>query len=296
MRRFLHFWWQCAVIAARGNIAFANNWQWLFGVPLVSAIAAFAATRGGITAMTTGSPILDGLVTGLGAFIATWGIGFIVRFAHAPVQLYHVEKERADRLQEIKAGIANTSSPPSFEIGFEAALIDAEAVNDFRANPRNSLYTTQTICRIWVKNLEPVPITGCRVVMESLLPASSPPVRNGALLIPDHDNGDPVSFDIAVTETKFFRFLELDKPEPLRDRLAVIVVSDQYPRGAGFLSIVKARNAINFASTYFATIAVHGERANSRRITLRIEPTRETEVSVSEEQSRDSVTVPAQSL
>jgi hypothetical protein len=38
MWNFCSFWWNCAKIAFRGNAAFANDWQWLFGYPLTAVL------------------------------------------------------------------------------------------------------------------------------------------------------------------------------------------------------------------------------------------------------------------
>jgi hypothetical protein len=34
MRRYFEFWWKCICIAAKDKSAFANDWQWLFGIPI----------------------------------------------------------------------------------------------------------------------------------------------------------------------------------------------------------------------------------------------------------------------
>jgi hypothetical protein len=99
MRRFFSFWWQCARIAFWGNTAFANDWQWLFGVPAASGLAAFVASRRGATDLTTTYPILDGILAALAAFIITWVVAFLVRLLNAPVQL---DKQNAARLRELE--------------------------------------------------------------------------------------------------------------------------------------------------------------------------------------------------
>jgi hypothetical protein len=45
MRRFLCFWLDCARIAIRGSVVFANNWQWLFGIPIVAGILGFISAK-----------------------------------------------------------------------------------------------------------------------------------------------------------------------------------------------------------------------------------------------------------
>jgi hypothetical protein len=100
MRRFLSFWWLCAKEAFRGSAAFANDWQWLFGIPICSGLAFWFSARFGITNFGTGNSITDGVLVAGGAFIVTWLIAFIARLSNAPANLYHREKTRADDLQK----------------------------------------------------------------------------------------------------------------------------------------------------------------------------------------------------
>jgi hypothetical protein len=208
MRRFLRFWWRCAVLAGRGNVAFANSWQWLFGFPLFSGIAGFFASREGVASMSTGSPVLDGVLISFGSFLATWAVAFVVRLANAPVTLFHAEKERADGLAEIKAQLADNTRVPSFDLGFEVIPADQEAIHRFHENPSYSSFDfPQLICRIWVENLESRPISNCRVAIESFDPASN--VKNGSLLISDNrgaEKSETAYFDLSSTEKKYFKF------------------------------------------------------------------------------------------
>jgi hypothetical protein len=93
--------------AAGGNSTFANDWQWVFGNPAVSAfgtaviaaLGAFApslAARFGASEMTTEMPALDAFIGAFAAFIVTWLVAFSVRLAAAPVNLFYGEKKRAD--------------------------------------------------------------------------------------------------------------------------------------------------------------------------------------------------------
>lgn len=102
LRKFFAFWWKCARTALSGNTAFANDWQWVFGIPLVSGISVWANARYGAEVMSTGSPITDGFLGAFGAFVVTWIIAFTVRFANAPVALYHGEKDRSDKLEGLR--------------------------------------------------------------------------------------------------------------------------------------------------------------------------------------------------
>lgn len=99
MRKFLSFWSKCIGIAACGSAAFANDWQWIFGIPVVLGLLSFHAAKQGATPLSTGYPIWDGVLTALGAFVVTWLIVFIVRTFKAAPELYYREKARADALE-----------------------------------------------------------------------------------------------------------------------------------------------------------------------------------------------------
>jgi hypothetical protein len=89
MQGFFKFWWGCARYAARGCTPFANDWQWTFGNPAITAIAptiiAGLAARGLNT--TTDYPILGPFLIALGAFAVCWILLFLVRLVAAPVEL-----------------------------------------------------------------------------------------------------------------------------------------------------------------------------------------------------------------
>jgi hypothetical protein len=103
MRRFFQFWWYCCRIAFKGNSSFANSWQWMFGTPVVLAVGAYFAARGGVTQLTTGYPALDAFVVALAGFVITWLVAFFVRMLRAPVDLLDTQIERA-RNVEAKLG------------------------------------------------------------------------------------------------------------------------------------------------------------------------------------------------
>jgi hypothetical protein len=94
MRRFFSFWWVCIKDAARGSADFANDWQWLFGFPVVLGVISGASAD----KMNAAHPIAFGFLTALGAFVVTWLVSFFVRLLNAPVRLYNAEKDRADAL------------------------------------------------------------------------------------------------------------------------------------------------------------------------------------------------------
>jgi hypothetical protein len=101
MRRFISFWWQCACKAFWGNTAFANDWQWVFGVPFISGLSIWAVAKFGAAAASTGSPIADGLLGAFGAFVVTWTTAFFARLFNAPVQLDRQKTERLDELEKV---------------------------------------------------------------------------------------------------------------------------------------------------------------------------------------------------
>ncbi len=108
MRNFLSFYWQCAKIAARGNAAHANDWQWVIANPLWQGIGgAVGAALGGVVASYWRDAPLISAETPIGVFLGglfgfalTWLLFFAIKFVNAPVVLYHREKSRADTLQQ----------------------------------------------------------------------------------------------------------------------------------------------------------------------------------------------------
>jgi hypothetical protein len=102
MRQFFSFWWMCAKKAFWGNTAFANDWQWVFGVPAVTGLVGFLASNKGASELSTGYPIFDGILSALAAFIVTWCVAFVVRLLNAPVLLYQGLKDIIEPHQEDK--------------------------------------------------------------------------------------------------------------------------------------------------------------------------------------------------
>jgi hypothetical protein len=72
----------------------------MFGIPAVSGVFAYIASRKGVavTELTTGNLIVDVFASALAAFIVTWVVAFCARLIHSPSVLYYEEKGRADRL------------------------------------------------------------------------------------------------------------------------------------------------------------------------------------------------------
>jgi hypothetical protein len=102
MRRFFAFWWLCAREAAQGNSAFANDWQWLLGYPLIAAgiwvLGYFYAEFSGRVEVTLATGALGALAAAGLAFFVTWSVAFAVRLLNVPVALFHEQKDRADKL------------------------------------------------------------------------------------------------------------------------------------------------------------------------------------------------------
>lgn len=275
MRKFFKFWWLCAKRAFPGNAAFANDWQWVFGSPIVSSLAGiFLATIGGlsptlamrlgITSATTGSQSLDAFIGALAAFIITWLVAFTIRFANAPVVLFY---EQRDQVKVISRSITDGKeiARPSFEVGFE--LSGKAESGDNSCSTARYLFETQELCRIWVQNSESRPILGCRLTVESIVPKTD--VKNGALLLPDNrgsEEQESAVFSLAATERRYFKFIRLTRPL-LDDGLKLSIKSDQ--DGTGFAGVFSACY-IEFGQSYRVRLAVHGDDAVSGRLELRV--------------------------
>jgi hypothetical protein len=139
MHRFSHFWWLCTRNAFWGNAAFANDWQWVFGNPVVSglgglvlaglgALAPSVAKWLGATNMTTGTPALDSFIGALAAFVVTWLVAFMVRLLNAPVAMFHEQKERTDALQK---KLDKEVGPQSVDVSVEKWITPRDAISAF---------------------------------------------------------------------------------------------------------------------------------------------------------------------
>jgi hypothetical protein len=100
MHAFVAFYWQCAKIAASGNAAKANDWQWVIANPLWQGIGGtVGATLGGLIAsFWRGAPGISMdtpigvFLGGLFGFVVTWLLFFAIKFLNAPVVLFNTEK------------------------------------------------------------------------------------------------------------------------------------------------------------------------------------------------------------
>src|ERR1700687_3959345 len=101
MGKTVNFWWACVKRAARGSSAFANDWQWLLGFPVLAAIISFVKRWFGEGAVSLNTDTALGALESAGAaFIITWLAAFIARVFSSASNFYYEEKERADGLQQ----------------------------------------------------------------------------------------------------------------------------------------------------------------------------------------------------
>jgi len=224
--------------------------------------------------VTLSTGALGALGAALAAYIITWCASFTMHLLNAPVVLYHEQKDRADKLEGLRQA-ANDAGSPSFDIGFEYSPFDEEAHH-------HELHAHHSILRIWVENLENRSIEDCRVIIENFGPTST--IRKGAMLLPDDRSDDEqnAQFHLAATERKFFRFIEVESysfgfGHEHKDKFQLTIRCDQ--EGTGTFSFL-GRPSLGIGEQYFATIAVHGKNANSRRIALTIDALSATNIHV----------------
>jgi hypothetical protein len=153
MHGFLRFWWRCACLAAKGNTAFANDWTWLFGIPILAGLLAYFHGAQDTYQMTfTGNDIADGVIAAFVAFLMTWCIAFAVRFFNAPAVLYRTEKERADILVKKLVPKINVDDPHCY------------------THPKDARGLALRIYRIRIHNTSPVEmIRNCQVVLDTMV-------------------------------------------------------------------------------------------------------------------------------
>lgn len=94
------FWLECSRRAFKGTSEFANDWQWVFGVPIVSLIGTYFASEKGVTSWTTGYPIVDAFLSALTVFLITAAIAFSVRIYKVAPTLYEEQVQLVDSLQD----------------------------------------------------------------------------------------------------------------------------------------------------------------------------------------------------
>jgi hypothetical protein len=106
MRSFFKFWRGCAPAAAKGSAAFANDWQWLFGIPVLAAVLwLFRKWLGeGTVNFLSSNTVLRALAAALIVFVITWIVGFSIRLLNVPVELDRQKTETILELEKVDRG------------------------------------------------------------------------------------------------------------------------------------------------------------------------------------------------
>jgi hypothetical protein len=95
--RFLSFHLQAIKEAARGCVTAANDWQWLFGFPLLGAIGYLVNRWVGQGALTVSQDtVLGALEAAFVAFLITLAVVFVIKWANAPAKLYYELKDKSE--------------------------------------------------------------------------------------------------------------------------------------------------------------------------------------------------------
>lgn len=106
-----YYLWNCAKISATSASSFANDWQWVYGNPIVSVAAgaiAGATSADGNVMLIPQHPILNGFAVAAVVFLVTWLIGVLIRMPVVSARLYYAEKRRADVAEQ---SLADALSP-----------------------------------------------------------------------------------------------------------------------------------------------------------------------------------------
>jgi hypothetical protein len=100
------FYLDCAKWARKGCVEAANDWQWIWGIPIVSGLVGLAAWYRPGETITTGWPILDGFLSAAAAFVVTWLVIFFTQLVRAPAKLYAgLEARTADEIKTLKLAL-----------------------------------------------------------------------------------------------------------------------------------------------------------------------------------------------
>jgi hypothetical protein len=104
MRKILLFWWECGKRAASGASQFANDWQWLVGLPLLGAAAYVVNRYYGEGALTFSQDTTLGAFEAAAiAFCFTWIAKFVFALFAAPAEMYQEKvDENAKIIVEIR--------------------------------------------------------------------------------------------------------------------------------------------------------------------------------------------------
>jgi hypothetical protein len=97
MPRFLSFHLQAIKEAAQGCVAAANDWQWLFGFPVLGALVYLVNRWVGQGALTVSQDTVMGtFAAAFGAFLITFAVVFVIKWANAPAKLYYALKDKSE--------------------------------------------------------------------------------------------------------------------------------------------------------------------------------------------------------
>ncbi len=254
MREFVTYWGKCAKVAAKGSAAFANDWQWLFGIPAVTGITAYLAAQTG-TAMSTGSPVLDGVLAAFGAFVVTWAVAFAVRLLQAPVVFDRDQNREIDRLKRLVGEARSTS----FDVFIET-IPESDADRSF------SPYG-EPLVRVGITNIEVDATREAYAVLEDMPKelGISPAAKLPAL----GSGGSVLKFTIPPSETVYVELIELGVPSFLSERpreskevrfAASSSHSDSMQRAFSKDAVLEV------GRSYSGVVAVHAAGAVSRRL------------------------------
>lgn len=97
LRRAFCFWWKCLVRARRGSASFANNWQWVIGIPATAFVLTVfkAYLSKGANDFLSGNTPFAAFTFALAAFVITVTASIAIRLFIEPSELYHGEMKRA---------------------------------------------------------------------------------------------------------------------------------------------------------------------------------------------------------
>jgi hypothetical protein len=153
------FWHQCAALAYRGSSSFANDWQWIFGVPAVSGVGGYLAALRGGAEITTGYAVLDGIIAAFIAFVIRWIVAFVFRVLKAASTLYYSDKTRGDVFAEIIA--------PKLQIVYDENISSCCCITDFADGTKSKIFRLQvenrgtsiaTFCQGWLHSIAELPL------------------------------------------------------------------------------------------------------------------------------------------
>lgn len=266
MRDFLAYWWRCTQSALRGNVSFANNWQWLVGVPIITVIINYLTAHNGNIKPSVGSTVLDGLVVAIGAFAITWVVAFFVRLMQTPVTLSREQQSEIFRL-ELLAGV---SQKPTFKI-----FIEEVPFNDLERNYSDTEY----LYRVGITNTDPKNTYEAYVVIEDVSPSVgiSPATRLTSI----GRSGENRAYHIAPTDTAFLNLIQLHKSRPIfgsdenfepypefsvrKSDTSFINLISEFERDARKIGELKR------GSRYVGTLAAHAPGAISSRLIFSVD-------------------------